>query len=57
MKRETLKQAILDLSPEEKILLMKEIGPALCDAVLSRTGAIEEMMPMCGEMMMGTMKE
>lgn len=50
---------------------MKEVGPALCDAMMNQPGAMTEMMPMCSdmmakrpemmarmrEMMMGAMKE
>ncbi|HOL94606.1 MAG TPA: hypothetical protein PLH79_09685 [bacterium] len=51
MKREELEQAILELPPEEKIRLMKDIGPVLCDTLMSRPGAMEEMMPLCRKIM------
>lgn len=62
MKLEDLKREILDLPSEQKMLLMKEIGPALCDAITNHPGAMKEIMPLCREMMarmremMGTVK-
>ena len=51
MNREEIQQAIHELSDDEKIALMKEVGPAICKAVMSRPDAMRAMMPMCREMM------
>lgn len=56
MKLEDLKQEILALSSEQKLQLVKEIGPALCEAIMSQPEAMKEMMPMCREMMADRLK-
>ncbi len=51
MKIEEIKQAILKLSPEDRLRLMQEVGPELCESMMVNRDAMAEMMPRCREMM------
>ena len=51
MNFEDLKREILALPAEQQVLLMKEVGPTLCEAIMSQPNAMQEMMPMCQDMM------
>ena len=63
MKVEEIKKAILELSTEERMRLMREVGPELCESMMGNPDAMAEMMPRCREMMawhpgmMGRMQE
>ncbi len=55
MKREEIKEAILNMSAEDRFQLMLEIGPILCRGIMERPGGRRQMMfrmmPVCREMM------
>ena len=51
MKFEDIKKALLELSPEDRRRLMQEVGPALCESMMSNPEVMTEMMPRCREMM------
>lgn len=51
MKFEEIKNAILELSPEDRLRLMREIGPELCEFMMNDPNAMAAMMPQCREMM------
>jgi hypothetical protein len=51
MKFEELKKAVLELSPGDRLRLMGEAGPELCESMMSNPDAMTEMMPRCREMM------
>lgn len=53
MTLEDLKRAILELPLEQRMALMKEIGPAMCDAAMGQPEAMMELLPRCREMMAG----
>ena len=51
MTLEEVKKAILDLSAEDRLRLIREVGPELCESMMSNPEAMAEMMPRCREMM------
>lgn len=51
MNVEEIKKAILELSPQDRLRLMQEVGPELCESMISNPDAMTQMMPQCGEMM------
>jgi DNA-binding transcriptional regulator YbjK len=51
MNVETIREAILNLSPPDRARLMAEVGPELCQSVMQTPGLMERMMPRCEEMM------
>lgn len=51
MNVEQIKKAILELSRQDRLRLLQEVGPELCEAMMSAPGAMEQMMPRCREMM------
>jgi hypothetical protein len=51
MKLEEIKKAILSLSPEDRLRLMQEVGPELCESMMGNPDAMGEMMPRCRDMM------
>ena len=51
MKVEEITKAILELSPQDRLRLMRQVGPELCESVMGNPDAMAEMMPRCKEMM------
>lgn len=55
MKLDDLKQAVLELSAEDKFSLALEVGPVLCESVMQQPDGMEKMMkrmmPVCGSLM------
>jgi hypothetical protein len=51
MKLEQIKKAILELSPEDRLRLMRQVGPELCESMMSNPDAMAQMMPECRERM------
>lgn len=51
MKFEEIKKAILGLSTEDRLRLMREVGPELCESMMGNPDAMAQMMPQCREMM------
>ena len=50
MKFEEIKKAILELSPEDRLRLMREVGPELWESMMTDPDAMAQMMPQCREM-------
>jgi hypothetical protein len=51
MKFEEIQKAILGLSSEDRLRLMREVGPEWCESMVSSPDAMAQMMPRCREMM------
>jgi len=51
MKFEEIKKAIMRLSTEDRLHLMREVGTEWCEAMMSNPDAMAQMMPQCREMM------
>jgi hypothetical protein len=51
MKLEEIKKAILKLSSEDRVRLMQEVGPELCESMMDSPDAMAQMMPRCRDMM------
>ena len=54
MKIEELKKAILQLSPQDRLCLMQEVGPELCESIMRDPKAIANMTRFCRWMMSGS---
>ena len=50
MKIEDIKKAILELKPEDRMRLIMDIGPELCESVMGNPDTMAQMMPRCREM-------
>lgn len=48
---EALREAIRNLTPEDRARLMSELGPELCGSIMGNPRLMEQMMPRCEEMM------
>lgn len=48
---EEIRDAILQLTPEQRARLMTEVGPDLCRSVMGAPALMMEMMPRCQEML------
>lgn len=48
----TIREQIMNLSPEEQARLMSELGPGLCGSVMQNPQLMEMMMERCSRMMM-----
>lgn len=48
---EEVRDAILQLTPEQRARLMAEVGPELCRSVMANPALMTEMMPKCQELM------
>lgn len=51
MEFEEIMKAILGLSAEDRLRLMREVGPEWCESMMSNPDAMAQMMPQCREMM------
>ncbi len=51
MKFEELKKGVLELSPNDRLRLMWEVGPKLCESMTGNPDTTAQMMPQCREMM------
>lgn len=49
---EEIRDAILQLTAEQRARLMREVGPDLCRSVMQNPEIMAQMMPRCEEMMM-----
>ncbi len=49
---EEIRDAILQLTGEQRARLMAEVGPDLCRSVMQNPEIMAQMMPRCEEMMM-----
>jgi hypothetical protein len=49
---EEIRDAILQLTAEQRAQLMTEVGPDLCRSVMQNPEIMAQMMPRCEEMMM-----
>ena len=50
---EEIRDAILQLTPEQRARLMAEVGPDLCRSVMGNPALMMEVMSGCGKMMRG----